>query len=122
MLFSHFFVNVAMTVGLLQGIRTCEREGISSEQYDAFVREMIPLALDDTLTKVRKDGFADDPSQAECSVSLMAGVARLFAEYCEDVQLEPSLFEALARLFGAGVETGHGKFDWVYAGNISVPR
>ena len=113
---------VAMTVGLLQGMRVCEREGIPAAQYDEFIRAGFPLAIDDTLSKARKKGFAEDPSQAECSIALMAGLSRLFADYCGDVDLDPALLEGLERLFSAGVKSGHGAYDWTYAPRIAADR
>lgn len=111
---------VAMTVGLLQGIRSCRQEEIPDQVYDDFIRQMVPAVLEDTLGKARREGFDVDPSQAESSISLMASATRLFADYCEEAQIDPSLFDAISRLFTAGVNSGHGDYDWVYASQIQI--
>ena len=107
-----------MAVGVLQGRKACNVAGIPAEQYDAFIREWLPLLLEDTLGKARRDGFATDPTQAEVSVGQAAPTARLLAEYCLDVNIDPSLFEALTRLFQGGVDSGYQDYDWVYAAEL----
>ena len=108
----------ALAVGVLQGMKACEAAGISAEQYDSFIRDWLPLMLEDTLDKGRRDGFATDPTKAEVSISQAAATARLLAEYCSDVNVDPSLFETLTRLFQGGVDSGHQDYDWVYAAEL----
>lgn len=97
---------VAMVVGLLQRVKVCEREGIATEDYDGFIRQMVPLVLEDTLRKVRQEGFADDPARAESSIELMAPSLR--SSRTTPGTYKSSLFDALGKLFQTGVAAGYG--------------
>jgi 3-hydroxyisobutyrate dehydrogenase-like beta-hydroxyacid dehydrogenase len=111
---------LAGVVGLMQGAKACDREGIPPDRYDDFVRSELPLILDHTLQRVREPGFAEDPTQAEASIELMASLARMFSEYCREIDLEPALFTALTEMFEGGVAAGLGSHDWVNSGGLRV--
>lgn len=109
---------VAMTVGLMQGIKVCKTEGIDADRYDSFMREWLPLILEDSLVKSRKEGFAADLESAECTIGLMSSITEMFAGYCAESDLDPRLFAALADLFGEGVERGLSSHDWINAADV----
>ena len=109
---------VAMTAGLFQGIKVCEREGLDPVRYDQFLREWMPLILDDSLTKYRTDGFAQDLGKAECTIGLMSTITNIFSNYCDGNKIDPVVFSALHDLFESGVQQGLSAHDWVNIGNL----
>lgn len=109
-----------MVVGLVQGMKACKAEGVSDQQYDSFIREWVPLVLEDTLAKARQVGYAADPTKAEVSLLQATEVSQMFAEYCSEVDTDPSIFRALEHLFQSGVDQGLKDYDWVYAAELRV--
>ncbi len=109
---------VVMVVGLLQGVKICRNEHFPLDTYESFVKDMIPFMATDTLTKARQEDFATNPEKIECTVSLMAGATRLFAEYCRDVDIDAGMFEALVRLYDGGVAAGRGGHDWACSADL----
>ena len=69
----------------------------------------------DILDKARQEDFATNPDKIESSVSVMVAISRLIADYSRDADIDPGMFDALTRLFEAGVANGRGEHDWVCA-------
>ena len=111
---------IALVVSLLQAMQVCRTEGLDVNQYEAFIKQIIPMALDDTLNKSSQDGFATDPDKVEASIELMEDVTRVIADYCQDIKLDPGVFRAFQQLFAGGVKAGRGARDWICAAELQA--
>ncbi len=113
---------VPLVVGLLQAVKICRNEGVPLDQYEAFIKKTIPLMVTDILDKARQEDFATNPDKIESSVSVMVVISRLIANYSRDADIDPEMFDALTRLFEAGVASGRGEHDWVCAADLHTGR
>jgi hypothetical protein len=76
----------------------------------------------DILDKAHQEDFATNPDKIESSVSVMVVISRLIANYSRDADIDPEMFDALTRLFEAGVASGRGEHDWVCAADLHTGR
>lgn len=100
-----------MAVGLLQGLRICDRHDLPMEWFKETVLELYPSHIRALLDRVTA---TVDPSAAdvEASVDVWGEGAREYADYLRELGLDPGMYDALHRLFTAASEAGHGDADW----------
>ena len=100
-----------MAVGLLQGLRICEHHKISMGWFKEFVLELYPFHIRSLLDRVAEqpDGSARN---VEASVNQWGQTAAEYAEYLRELRLDPGMYDALHRLFGAASDAGDGEMDW----------
>jgi 3-hydroxyisobutyrate dehydrogenase-like beta-hydroxyacid dehydrogenase len=100
-----------MAVGLLQGLRIAESQGLSPDWFKEAVLEFYPLHIDRLLARVTAQADASAPA-VEASVDVMVAGAAEYAGALRDMGLDSGMFDALHRLFTAASEAGHGEADW----------
>ena len=100
-----------MAVGLLQGLRITEVQGLSPDWFREVVLEVYPFHIERLLDRVTAKPDASAPS-VEASVDVMvAGVAE-YGGALREMGLDAGMYDALHRLFTAASEAGHGEGDW----------
>jgi 3-hydroxyisobutyrate dehydrogenase-like beta-hydroxyacid dehydrogenase len=100
-----------MAVGLLQGLRIAEAQGLSPDWFKTAVLEFYPLHIDRLLDRVTAEPDSSAPN-VEASVDVMVAGAAEYAGALRDMGLDSGMFDALHRLFSAASEAGHGEADW----------
>lgn len=100
-----------MAVGLRQGAKLCEVENVSLDWYAGFVQQSFPQMIEDSLRKARDPDFATNPAKVEGTVRQAEFYTAELAEYLEDVGIDTGVFEAIHRLYEAGVEEGRSDHD-----------
>lgn len=113
---------VPLVVGLLQAVKVCQSEGVPLDEYEAFIKKTIPLMVTDILDKARQEDFATNPDKVESTVGVMVVISQLIANYSRDVDIDPGMFDALAKLFEGGVASGRAQHDWVCAADLHASR
>lgn len=101
-----------MAVGMFQGAKVCARNDISLEWYADAVRALYPRHIGDLLETIVTDRDPSDPANVEASVRTWADGAAEYAGYLESVGLDAGVYQALHRMFSAGVDAGRGDHDW----------
>jgi 3-hydroxyisobutyrate dehydrogenase-like beta-hydroxyacid dehydrogenase len=100
-----------MAVGLLQGLRIAEAQGLSPAWFKQAVLEFYPLHIERLLDRVTAKPDASAPD-VEASVDVMAAGAAEYGGALREMGLDAGMFDALHRLFTAASEAGHGEDDW----------
>lgn len=100
-----------MAVGLLQGLRIAEAQGLSPDWFKEAVLELYPFHIERLLDRVtaRPDASAPD---VEASVDVMVAGAAEYGGALREMGLDAGMYHALHRLFVAASEAGHGEDDW----------
>ena len=112
--FSGMAVQVAffpMAVGLLQGLRIAEAQGLSPDWFREAILEFYPFHIERLLDRVTAQPDASVPD-VEASVDVMVAGAAEYGGALRDMGLDSGMFDALQRLFTAASEAGHGEDDW----------
>lgn len=107
-----------MAVGMFQGAKVCERNDISLEWYVDTVRDVYPRHIEKLLDTTVTDRGPADPENVEASIRTWADGAAEYAAYLESVDLDSGVYEALHRLFTAGIDAGRGDDDWSDIGGV----
>lgn len=100
-----------MAAGIWQGAKACEIEGVPFDTFAQLVQAIMPAIAEDSLRKAADPDFATDPDKIEGTVEQMADAMEHVAEYLDGLDIDPGLYEALHRLYQAGVEKGRGEHD-----------
>ena len=100
-----------MAIGLLQGRRMCEQQGIPLEWFDETVHELYPFHIRSLLERVNKEPDASQRS-VEASVNEWGKTAGEYADYLREVHLDATVYDALHRMFAKATEAGYGEADW----------
>jgi 3-hydroxyisobutyrate dehydrogenase-like beta-hydroxyacid dehydrogenase len=110
-----------MAVGLLQGLRICEQQGIPREWFHETVQELYPFHIRSLLARASEEA---DPSarDVEASVDTWGQGAAEYADYLREVGLDAGMYDALHRLFAAASEDGHGDADWTCIAEHTATR
>jgi 3-hydroxyisobutyrate dehydrogenase-like beta-hydroxyacid dehydrogenase len=110
-----------MAVGLLQGLRICERHDIPVEWFKPTVLEFYPFQIRSLLERVAAN---PNPSAAdvEGSIDVMADWAAENAAFLRELRLDTGMFDALHRLFTAASEAGHGDAAWTRIAEHAATR
>jgi hypothetical protein len=99
-----------MEIGLLQGRKLCQQANISVDLYDSLVHtfitnhsgrvlEWIPQLAD---ARVIKSGT---------TVDLLAQASQEILKTIKTFDIDPNLFDAIAKLYVGGVAEGRGEHD-----------
>ena len=102
---------IMMAVGIWQGAKICELEGVPFETFAELTKGIMPAIAEDSLRKAADPGFATNPEKIEGTVEQMAHSVEHVAEYFEEVGLDAGMMWAMQRLYQAGVEEGRGEHD-----------
>ena len=100
-----------MAIGIWQGAKICEVEGVSLEIFEELTEGLIPVIAKDSLRKAADPDFATDPEKAESTVRAAVEEAETLAEYFHEVGIDTGIVSAVHRLLQAGVENGRGEHD-----------
>lgn len=100
-----------MLVGLCQGARLCEIEGVPMDWYSDFVQQSFPPLIEDALRKAGDPDFRSDPERAEGTVRQAEFYTDELTEYLEDVGIDTGVMTAIHRLYEAGLEEGRAEHD-----------
>jgi 3-hydroxyisobutyrate dehydrogenase-like beta-hydroxyacid dehydrogenase len=100
-----------MAVGLLQGLRIAEAQGLSPDWFQEAVLEFYPSHIERLLERFTAKSAVSAPS-VEASVDVMMAGAAEYAGALREMGLDSGMFDALHRLFTAASEVGHGEDDW----------
>ena len=100
-----------MAVGLLQGLRICDKHNISMDWFKKTALELYPFHIQSLLDRVIEE--ADHSSDnVEASIKVWGTGAAEYANYLRELGLDSGMYDALHRLFTAASEAGHGDADW----------
>lgn len=108
-----------MAVSIFQGARVCERNDIPLEWYTQEIQTVYPQHIEQLLETISTDQDPADPENVEASVRAWGDGSKEYADYLESVDLDAGVYQALHRLFTAGIESGHGDHDWSCIGEIT---
>lgn len=100
-----------MAIGIWQGAKICELEGVSFDTFAELTEGLVPAIAEDSLRKAADPSFATDPEKAETTVKGGAEESVTLAEYFEELGIDASIVWAVHRLLQAGVEEGRGEHD-----------
>jgi len=100
-----------MAIGIWQGAKICEQEGVSLEIFEELTEGLIPAIAKDSLRKAADPEFATDPGKAESTVRAGVEETETLAEYFHEVGIDTGIVSAVHRLLQAGVEDGRGEHD-----------
>ncbi|ADD07605.1 homolog to 6-phosphogluconate dehydrogenase (plasmid) [Natrialba magadii ATCC 43099] len=109
-----------MAVSIFQGAKVCERNDIPLEWYTQEIRTVYPQHIDRLCETVEIDPDPADPGNIEASVRTWGDGAKEYADYLESADLDAGIYQALHRLFIAGIEAGRGDHDWSCIGDIAA--
>jgi 3-hydroxyisobutyrate dehydrogenase-like beta-hydroxyacid dehydrogenase len=110
-----------LAVGLLQGLRIAESQGLSPEQFKETVLDLYPFQLDHLLEWVTSRADSSAPA-VEASVNVMAAGAAEYSAALRDMGLDSGMFDALHRLFTTAAEAGQGEADWTCVADYVATR
>ncbi|MCU4743956.1 NAD(P)-binding domain-containing protein [Natronoglomus mannanivorans] len=109
-----------MAVGIFQGAKVCERNDIPLEWYTKEIQTMYPQHIKQLLETISTDQDPADTENVEASVRTWGDGTKEYADYLESVDLDAGVYQALHRLFTAGIEAGRGDHDWSCIGEITA--
>ena len=110
-----------MAVGLLQGLRIAQTQGLSPDWFKQAVLEFYPFHIQRLLDQVTVKPASPAPD-VEASIDVMAAGAAEYAGALRDMSLDSGMFDALHRLFAAASDAGHGGADWTcIAEHVATP-
>ena len=109
-----------MAVSIVQGATVCERNDIPLEWYAREIRTVYPRYIEQLLETIETDPDPADPANVEASVRTWGDGAKEYADYLESLDLDAGIYQALHRLFSAGIEAGRGDHDWSCIGEITA--
>ena len=100
-----------MAVGLLQGLRICDKHNISMEWFKKTALELYPYQIRSLLGRVIVETDRS-PANVEASINTWKiGVAE-YADYLREMDLDAGIYDEIHRLFTAASDAGHGDADW----------
>lgn len=110
-----------MAVGLVQGSRIMELQGMSPAVFRQAVVDLYAFHVDQLLGVIAGDL---DPQEAGVGapVDVMGAWAADQSEALRAMGLDPGMFDALRRLFTAASDAGHGTSDWTGIASFVAPR
>lgn len=100
-----------MAIAIWQGAKVCEIEGVPFETFADVTRGLVPVIAEDALRKAADPDLPEDPDKVEISVRQAVEDSERVIDYLESLGLDTGVFQALQRLFEAGVEEGRGDHD-----------
>jgi 3-hydroxyisobutyrate dehydrogenase-like beta-hydroxyacid dehydrogenase len=100
-----------MAVGLLQGLRICDRHNISVDWFKKTVLELYPFHINSLLERVTDDRDRS-PVNVEASVKAWGDSAAEYGNYLRELGLDAGMYDAILRLFKSASQDGHGEADW----------
>jgi 3-hydroxyisobutyrate dehydrogenase-like beta-hydroxyacid dehydrogenase len=109
-----------MAVSLFQGVRLAQERGLSMQWYEDTFLRLYDLHMRALFERI---GRADDPSNpenVEASVRTWGDGAADYAAYLREAGLDAGMYDALHRLFQAGVAQGRGDHDWTYIADVTA--
>ena len=110
-----------LSVGLLQGLRIVESEGLSPDWFKEAVLDLYPFHIKTLLDRVIAQS-GTQTSDVEASVDVMSAAAAEYGSALRDMGLDSGMYDALHRLFTAASEAGHGEDDWIcVAEHVAAP-
>lgn len=109
-----------MAVSIFQGTKVCERNDIPLEWYTQEIRTVYSQHIDQLLETITTDHDPANPENVEASVRTWGDGAKEYADYLESADLDAGVYQALHRLFTAGIEAGRGEHDWSCIGEITA--
>lgn len=101
-----------MAVSLLQGAKICERRGLSLQWYAETVPQILRFHIGLLLEGITHAQDSSARERVEASVRVWGDGAAEYADYLRVLNLDSGMYDALARLFAAGVEAGRADHDW----------
>lgn len=102
-----------MAIGLLQGLRICDKHKISMDWFKKTVLELYPYHIRSLLDRVIKE--ADRSSaNVEATINVWGTGAAEYAASLRELGLDAGVYDALHRLFTAASEAGYGDTDWTH--------
>lgn len=110
-----------LAVGLLQGLRIAESQGLSSDWFRVAVLDLYSFHIEQLLDRMTATPGRSAPG-AEASVDVMAAWAAEYGAALRDMGLDSGMFDALHRLFTAASEAGHGESDWTCIADHGATR
>lgn len=112
-----------MAVSFLQGVRLCERYDLSLDQFKQTVIELYPQRIRTLLERVvRMRGDTTEPEKVEASVRIWGEGVSEYAGFLRELELDSGMYDALERLFKAGVDAGRGEEDWTRIADMFTVR
>jgi len=100
-----------MAVGLLQGLRICDKHNISMDWFNKTVLELYPYHIRSLLGRVINES-GRSPANVEASINTWKIGAAEYADYLREMGLDAGIYNAIHRLFTAASDAGHGDADW----------
>ena len=110
-----------LAVGLLQGRRIAELQGLCLDWFKQTVLELYPFHIERLLDRVADDADSSTP-EVEASVDVMVAGAAEYAGALREMGLDSGLYDALHRLFSATSDAGHGQADWTRVAEHTATR
>ena len=110
-----------MAVGLLQGVRICERHDLPLEWFKETVLDLYPYHIRSLLDRVTAEAGSPAP-QVEASVDVWRDGAAEYAAYLRELGLDAGMYDALQRLFSAASDAGDGDADWTCVAQHTATR
>jgi 3-hydroxyisobutyrate dehydrogenase-like beta-hydroxyacid dehydrogenase len=100
-----------MAVGLLQGARIAESQGLSPDGFKRAVLDLYPFHVDQLLDRITAQPDRSEP-EVEASVDVMVAGAAEYGAALREMGIDAGMYDALHRLFSAASEAGAGATDW----------
>lgn len=110
-----FLPFLPMAVSMVQSAHIAEAMDIPLEWVGERFRELYPAFIDITFETIQSGMDPADPANVDASVSVWAAGTEEYADFLDEMGLDPGMYEALHRLFEAGVADGRGDHDWTSA-------
>lgn len=109
-----------MAAGIFQGLKVYERNDIPLEWYTQEIQMVYPQHIEQLAKRISTDSDPVDTDNVEASVRTWGDGAKEYVDYLESVDLDAGVYQALHRLFTAGIEAGRGDPDWSCIGEITA--
>lgn len=111
----------SMVVGVWQGAKLCQIEGVPLEWYSGFVQQAFPPMIEDALAKAEVPDAAT-PANADSTVRQAEKYTGELVDYLDDIDLDPGVLEAIHRLYAAGMAEGRAEHDMCCVADLHADR
>ncbi|WP_165872001.1 NAD(P)-binding domain-containing protein [Natrarchaeobius halalkaliphilus] len=108
-----FLPFLPMAVSMVQSAHIAEAMDIPLAWVGERFRALYPAFIDITFETIQSGMDPADPANVDASVQVWSAGAEEYACFLDEMGLDTGMYEALHRLFEAGVADGRGDHDWV---------